>query len=134
VVANNSQPKVLVVDDDPLMRWSLAESLGERGFAVTEAGDGRTTIAAIERAAKPFDVVLLDYRLPDSTDLRLLQRVKTLAPTSQVIMMTSYIYDVAPSAGASAYRIVSKPFEIDRLATLVREARDANLSGVRDEP
>src|SRR5689334_17550596 len=68
-------PSVLIVDDEALIRWSLAEMLGERGYAVTEAGDARMAISAIENAEEAFDVVLLDYRLPDSADLRLLEKV-----------------------------------------------------------
>lgn len=117
-----NRPTVLIIDDDPLMRWSLAEALGERGYAVAQAADGRTALAAIEHAATPFNVVLLDYRLPDSTDLRLLETVKSLAPASQVIMMTSYTSEIAPGAVVGAYRVISKPFEIDSLANLVREA------------
>src|SRR5687767_7183600 len=71
LVQKKSAPSVLVVDDEALIRWSLAEVLGERGYTVSEAGDARTAVAAIEGAIDPFDVVLLDYRLPDSADLRL---------------------------------------------------------------
>ena len=44
----------------------------------------------IENAEEPFDVVLLDYRLPDSADLRLLEKLRRLAPSSQVIMITAH--------------------------------------------
>src|SRR6478672_8104439 len=80
---------VLVVDDEALIRWSLCEALAERGYAVTEAGDGRAALSAIEQASDPFSVVLLDYRLPDSADLKLLGRIRDLAPVSQVIMITA---------------------------------------------
>jgi DNA-binding NtrC family response regulator len=128
-LAENSRPTVLIVDDDALMRWSLTESLGNSGYAVTDAGDGRTAVAAIERAARPFDVVLLDYRLPDSTDMALLDKVKRLSPESQVILMTSYISEIAPGAGVGAYKVISKPFEIDSLNALVDEARVEKLAG-----
>ena len=89
LMEKKSAPSVLVVDDEALIRWSLAEMLGERGYLVKEAGDGRMALAAIRSAAAPFDVVLLDYRLPDSADLRLLVTVRQLAPTSRVIMITA---------------------------------------------
>ena len=120
-----SAPSVLVVDDEALIRWSLAEMLGERGYTVIEAGDARMAIAAIENAREPFDVVLLDYRLPDSADLRLLETVRRLAPTSQVIMITAHNSpELAQGAAAlGAYRVISKPFEVESLAALVNEAR-----------
>ena len=123
-MAKKSAPTVLVVDDEALIRWSLAEMLGERGYAVTEAGDGRMALAAIEKAPEPFDVVLLDYRLPDSADLRLLETVRRIAPTSQVIMITAHNSpELAQGAAAlGAFRVISKPFEVDSLAALVGQA------------
>jgi DNA-binding NtrC family response regulator len=121
---NNSAPSVLVVDDEALIRWTLAEALGDRGYAVTEAIDGRTAMAAIRDAADPFDVVLLDYRLPDCADLRLLESVRRLTPTSRVIMITAHSSpELAQGATAlGAFSVVSKPFEVESLATLVKRA------------
>ncbi len=121
----NSPPTVLIVDDEALIRWSLAETLGEQGYAVTEAADGRTAVAAIQEAPEPFDVVLLDFRLPDSADLRLLETVRRLAPTSRVIMITAHNSpELSQGAEAlGAYRVISKPFEVESLAALVNEAR-----------
>jgi DNA-binding NtrC family response regulator len=125
LMEKKSTPTVLVVDDEALIRWSLAEMLGERGYSVTEAVDGRMAVAAIENAKEPFDVVLLDYRLPDSADLTLLETVRRLAPTSQVIMITAHNSpELAQGAAAlGAYRVISKPFEVESLAALVNEAR-----------
>jgi DNA-binding NtrC family response regulator len=124
-LAEKAAPTVLVVDDEALIRWSLGEMLGERGYAVTEAVDGRTAIAAIENTAEPFDVVLLDYRLPDSADLRLLEKVRRLAPASQVIMITAHNSPELAQGAATlgAFRVISKPFEVESLAALVDEAR-----------
>jgi two-component system, NtrC family, response regulator AtoC len=117
-------PTVLVVDDEPLIRWSLSEALGDRGYTVTEAGDGRTAMAAVSTAEAPFDVVLLDYRLPDSADLQLLEAILKAAPTSRVIMITAHnSHELSQGATAlGAFRVVSKPFEIDKIAWLVSQA------------
>jgi DNA-binding NtrC family response regulator len=125
LMEKKSAPSVLVVDDEALIRWSLAEMLGDRGYSVTEAVDGRMAVAAIENAEEPFDVVLLDYRLPDSADLRLLEKVRHLAPTSQVIMITAHNSpELAQGAAAlGAYRVISKPFEVESLAALVKQAQ-----------
>jgi DNA-binding NtrC family response regulator len=122
----NSPPTVLVVDDEALIRWSLTELLGELGYAVSEAGDARMAVAAVTNAAQPFDVVLLDYRLPDSADLRLLEKVRQLAPTSQVILITAHSSPELTQGAVAlgAYQVISKPFEVDRVAELVNQARD----------
>ena len=65
---------VLVVDDEPLIRWSLRTGLSRRGHMVTEAPDGANALKMLSADPDRFQVVLLDYRLPDRQDLSL-QRV-----------------------------------------------------------
>ena len=93
-----------------------------RGDGSRKRSDG---LRQFESAAEPFDVVLLDFRLPDSADLRLLERIRSLAPDAQVIMMTAHkarnSYRERRRFGA--YRVVSKPFEIESMAALVKQAR-----------
>jgi DNA-binding NtrC family response regulator len=115
--------RVLVVDDEPLIRWSLVEVLADSGHLVEEAGDGASALALLSDG-RTFDVVVLDYRLPDSNDLRLLQAIRNLAPASTVIMMTAFgtpeMVDGALELGA--YRVVPKPFDVHEMARLVAEA------------
>jgi DNA-binding NtrC family response regulator len=76
-------------------------------------------------AANRPDVVLLDYRLPDSNDLGLFAAIKRELPEVPIILMTAY-GSAEITAGAlalGAYRVVSKPFAVQDLATLVQEAR-----------
>ena len=122
--------RVLVVDDEPLIRWSLSETFMDRGFEVFEASDGVGAIQWLVDPARPVDVVLLDYRLPDSRDLTLLAAVRRLAPHTPVILMTAYgTPDLAEGAkDLGAYRVISKPFEMDDLADLVLQACAARLS------
>jgi DNA-binding NtrC family response regulator len=120
---NPSIVRVLVVDDEPLIRWSLGEALRDAGYHVEEAADGQT---ACERVAQgtPFDVVLLDFRLPDSNDLRLFSTLRQLTPAARIVLMTAYgTADVISDALArGAFRVLSKPFEIEHVASLVSEA------------
>src|SRR5436190_3631557 len=81
--------RVLIVDDEPLIRWSMAETLVQTGHAVTEAGDARETVQCLALGPTP-DVILLDYRLPDSNDLTLLETIRRVAPSSAVVMMTAF--------------------------------------------
>lgn len=114
--------RVLVVDDELLIRWSLAETLSATGHTVIEAEDGRSALRAVTDL--PPDVVLLDFRLPDSSDLKLLASIRRLSPRSQVILMTAYgtpeIEQRALDLGARC--VVGKPFEVHELAALVEQA------------
>jgi DNA-binding NtrC family response regulator len=113
--------RVLVVDDEFLIRWSIAETLGAAGHEVTEAQDAESALAALETTPDP-DVVLLDFRLPDSNDLGLLARIRDLAPTSAVVMMTAFgTPEVTASAlQLGACQVLSKPFNMHDLEVIVR--------------
>ena len=118
--------RVLVVDDEGLIRWSVVEKLSESGLQVLEASDGAQTVRALADATNQPDVVLLDYRLPDSNDLTLLSKVRQMAPRAAVIMMTAYgipeMFERAVAMGA--YCVLAKPFDVGELPGLIRKAFD----------
>lgn len=115
--------RILIVDDEPLIRWCLAETFARSGHVVTEAGDAETALGAIQQKER-FDAVLLDYRLPDSNDLGLLTSVRLLTPSSAVILMTAFgtpeLSEYASTLGV--FRVVPKPFDLQDLAKWVVEA------------
>jgi DNA-binding NtrC family response regulator len=119
--------RILVVEDEALIRWSIAETLGQEGHTVVEAGNAASAVKAMEGTDEDIDVVLLDYRLPDSNDLGLLAHVRRLLPRSAVVMMTAYgTPEVTAGALAlGAYRVVGKPFDMRTLESLVVEAHEA---------
>jgi DNA-binding NtrC family response regulator len=114
---------ILVVDDEGLIRWSLAESLEAAGFSVLEAGSAREALDWLG-ARHDIGVILLDLKLPDSKDLNLLRLIRTLVPASRVILMTAHgtadMLDEAVRAGA--FRAVGKPFDMGEMVALVRDA------------
>jgi DNA-binding NtrC family response regulator len=122
-----SSLRVLVVEDEPLIRWSIAETLAHEGHTVLEAGTASAAVRELTAAADAIDVVLLDYRLPDSNDLNLLADVRRLTPKSAVVMMTAYgAPEIAQRAlSLGAYRVMSKPFDMDGLESVVQEAHRA---------
>jgi DNA-binding NtrC family response regulator len=125
---HSSNPlQVLVVDDEPLLRWSVVQALTMLEDAVVAAADGRGALAAVADAASPFDVILLDYRLPDSDDLVLLATIRRVAPTSAVILMTAYgTPEVLQGARALGVRgVLEKPFGFEEMTALVRHATES---------
>jgi DNA-binding NtrC family response regulator len=127
MAGESSQLRVLIVDDEPLICWSVAETLAECGDVVTNAGSSESAIRALATAPQPIDVVLLDYQLPDSGDLSLLSTVLRMSPDSQVILMSAHCTpEVAKNALAlGAYDVVSKPFDMHEVPPLVHAAAHA---------
>jgi DNA-binding NtrC family response regulator len=120
-------PTVLVVDDEMLIRWAVAQSLAAAGFAVIEAGTAREALERLAGRLGTIAVALLDLRLPDSTDFSLLRRIRAMDPACKVILMTADgtpgILDEAVRAGA--FRALAKPFDMHFVAGLVRQAAAA---------
>ena len=115
-----SPRRLLIVDDEPLIRWSLAETFRDLGHEVQVAGTAAEALQAVSSAAQ-FDTVLLDLRLPDSTDLALLVELRVAAPAARIILMTAYgtpeLNQRALARGASC--MLNKPFELNDVLALV---------------
>lgn len=117
---------VLIVDDESLIRWSIAESLAAEGFRVLEAASAREAVACLDQR-DDIGVVVLDLKLPDSNGLGLLRLLRQRAPNWRIILMTAHgtseLLDEAINAGA--FRAVGKPFDLTDMVGMVREAAAA---------
>ncbi|MEY4093933.1 MAG: Transcriptional regulatory protein ZraR [Acidobacteriota bacterium] len=112
---------VLVVDDEPLIRWSLVNRLREEGYRTVEAG---TAGDAVAQHRDGVDLVLLDYALPDANGLAVLKQVKETDPDTLVIMLTANTeVGIAVEAMKSgAFHYANKPFDLDEVVLLVEKA------------
>lgn len=114
---------VLVVDDEPLIRWAIREGLEGAGYAVVEAGSAGEALAHVAGPGR-FAVALLDLRLPDCDDLTLLRRVRDAAPGCRIIMMTAHgtAETLAEAMRSGAVATIAKPFDLGGVVGLVRRA------------
>lgn len=117
----------LVVDDEALIRWSVSEGLADAGWHVRQAGTGADARVALEALGDAPVVIVLDLRLPDVSDLSLVEHVRRTRPDAPVILMTAHgAPDLARTAAAlGVYRLVGKPFDIGTLVSLAEQAYTA---------
>jgi two-component system, NtrC family, response regulator AtoC len=118
--------RILIVDDEQLVRWSLHQRLNAEGHDVLEAG---LASEALDRlSSTEIDLVLLDYKLPDGDGLTVLKRIRETWPEIQVILMTAFSsVDTAVEAmKLGAYHYVNKPFNLEEVAMLVEKALETS--------
>ena len=115
---------ILIVDDEELIRWSLAERLRLDGHEIFEAG---SATRAFELLDGHVDAVLLDYRLPDDDGLSVLRKFHEIDPDLPVLMLTAHkdVEIVVGAMKAGAFEYLTKPFDLDDVAVRVERALEA---------
>jgi two-component system, OmpR family, response regulator MprA len=120
--------RVLVVDDDALVRRMLARSLAAVGFAVEQVADGGAALAAVERSAP--DLVVLDVAMPGVDGLAVCRRLRAKGMRGSILMLTARdaVADRVAGLEAGADDYLVKPFAVEelvaRLRALGRRGRD----------
>lgn len=114
--------KVLIVDDEKLLRWSLSQKIQEWDFDVAEAENGEKALLTAEEEAP--DLVMLDVKLPDRKGTDILKELKKKNPEVPVIMMTAYgvIDDAVTAMRRGAYDYITKPIDDSKLKNTIKNA------------
>jgi two-component system, NtrC family, response regulator AtoC len=119
LLEDSAMLNVLVVDDDEIVRESISRALESAGHHVSEASDGVEALALA--AAQVFDVAICDVQMPRLDGRTLLRRLRQEAPSTSVIIMTSFgrIPDVVGTLRDGALDYVTKPFDPEHFAETV---------------
>jgi DNA-binding NtrC family response regulator len=115
------QTRVLIIEDERLIRWSLMQRFTESGYAVEEAESGTEGLEKLRQAT--FDLLLLDYKLPDATGLQVLRKVREIDEDLVVIMMTAFstVENAVEAIRLGAFDYISKPFKMEELMLTVEK-------------
>ncbi len=118
--------KILIVDDERLVRWSLRQKCEEWGYQVVEAAAGEPGLRLAQHESP--DLVLLDVRMPDLNGLQVLEQLKKNGNAPAVIMITAdpQLDDVKSALKLGAYDFIGKPLDFEELHVTIQNALEAN--------
>jgi len=117
-----AEGRILIADDEDGLRWVLEKGFRGAGYQVTAVKDG--TAALREAEAQPFDLILLDIRMPGMDGLTLLGHVRAKRPDAQVVIMTAHgtVETAIQAMQKGAYDYLAKPFDLDEALLLAERA------------
>jgi two-component system, NtrC family, response regulator HydG len=126
-------PSILVVDDEVDTCRNLSDILSDLGYRVAIAHDGFAALELMRQ--KPFDVALLDFKMPGMDGLTLYREIKKLRAGTVAIVVTAYAGENthAEALAAGAWHVLAKPVDFSKLIGLVDEALDQPLVMVVDD-
>lgn len=119
---NLEKAKILVIDDEKLLRWSMQQNLSKEGYTVITAERGLEGLKLFIEESP--DIVLLDIHLPDVSGINVLESIKKEDPNAVVIMVTAFgdIETAVKTIKFGAYDFVEKPFNLEKLRLLIAKA------------
>jgi DNA-binding NtrC family response regulator len=124
----SSAPRLLLVDDEERFRTTLSKLLGVRGIPVAAVGSGEEALE--ELRSKPYDVILLDVRMPGMNGIEVLAEIKKINPALEVIILTGHAsvdaaVDIMKLGG---YDYLLKPCSVDELMDKIEGAHERKLA------
>jgi DNA-binding NtrC family response regulator len=116
------RPRILVIDDEEIVRISCKKCLTPEGYDVDMASNGIEGMQ-LAQAAK-YDLVLTDLKMPEMDGMEFIEKAKEIQPDTKVIMITGYgtVEHAVKALRLGAYNFIEKPFTPDALINAVREA------------
>ena len=117
-----SGEKILVIEDEKLIRMTLRERLSREGYQIAEAGSGEEGLRTLDE--EEADLVLLDYKLPDTDGVEVLRRIREMGRDTAVILMTAFstVTSAVEAIKLGAYDYLDKPVDHEALLTVMGKA------------
>ncbi len=130
---NSDSPRILVVDDDVDTCRNLSDILTDLGYRVTTAHDGPEALELVRR--QPFEVALLDFKMPGMDGLTLYREIKKVRAGTVAIIVSAFASETTrqEALAAGAWQVLAKPVDFPRLLGLLEEAVEQPLVLVVDD-
>ncbi len=120
--SKNKTAHILIVDDEQVHRYMLSSLFAQWGWDSTEADDGSTAVAAVEKG--PFDAILMDVRMTNMDGIEALKKINTLNPAIPIIIMTAFssVDSAVEAIKMGAHDYLTKPLDFDKLRQTLKIA------------
>lgn len=120
--------KILIIDDEDIMRNCLCDVLTDDGYSVEGAREGQEGIRLFEN--NPSDIVILDVKMPGISGMEVLKMIKSKNSTAQVVMITGYatVQTAVECMKLGAYDYLTKPFDMNQIREVIRQIREKHLT------
>tara|TARA_B100001057_G_scaffold88049_1_gene84086 strand:+ start:59 stop:1459 length:1401 start_codon:yes stop_codon:yes gene_type:complete len=130
----NNQKHLCVLDDDKSIRWVLEKAFQKENFKVSSFEDAESILKNFEKI-KP-DIILSDVRMPGISGIDLVERLKREYPHIPIIIMTAFsdLETTVASLQKGAYEYLTKPFDIDNVISIVKNACENNSLNYKKTP
>ncbi len=130
--------KILIVDDDKLIRWSLKELFAQEGYEVKAVA---TVKEALEQAEdKPYDLIFADLEIKEENSTEMLRKITSFQPEAKIIILSALTKQQMESqiGDLNIFSIIEKPFRSEQIKSIVKEAlvpsEFADRAGNQSEP
>ena len=122
--------RILLVDDEEMVRTGLKIIFTHRGYQISEAANGKDAIQKFTEASPPISLVLLDLELPDMSGMKVLSKLREVDAQVKVILFSGNIADrdTSKAQELGAVDMIPKPFRNHNLLRLVRDTLDQSRS------
>jgi two-component system response regulator HydG len=125
MVITERETSILIVDDNVSQCRTMSLILRRKGYAVATANDGLEAVQKVEE--QPFDMILMDIKMPLLNGVETYRRIKAIRPEAVVMMMTAYSVEdlVQQALEEGAYGVLYKPLDIERVMAIIEEAKQS---------
>ena len=129
--------KILVVDDDKLIRWSLKEIFSQEGYTVDTVATAKDALKQAKNIT--YELIFSDLEINDENGIEMLRKARAFQPEAKIIILSALTkQQIEPKLDSlSIFSIIEKPFKSEQIKTIVKEALDPtnheNESGNRTE-
>ncbi|UCC41552.1 MAG: response regulator [Candidatus Aminicenantes bacterium] len=116
--------KILIIDDDKLIRWSLKELFSQEGYKVDAVATVREALGLVE--SFPHNLIFVDLETKDENGIEMMKKIISLRPEAKIIILSAFTrQQIEPEIGElGVFSIIEKPFKSEQIKSIAKQALD----------